>query len=94
MGYEVIIVDETAQQHWNHVIHHAEEHLKRKFENPHIEKLWRDKLGHHDFLYCAHIKTGHFGNHHHFTVVWEFRGAHGHGIAKIISAEEGHKTLF
>ena len=90
MPYTVIVVTDHERNHWAKVQHHAEEKIMRKFENPHIEKLWCDKIGHHDYLYHAHIKTGHFGNHHHFTVLWEVRGDH----AKLLSVEEGHKTLF
>lgn len=93
MGYEVIVVDATVTDHWNKVQHHAETKIGRKLENPHIEKIWCDKIGHHDFVYHAHIKTGHFGAHHHFTVWWEVRGPHGEHV-KLLDIQEGHKTLF
>lgn len=94
MGYEIIVVTPEAQNHFNKVAHHAEEKALKKFENPHIEKLWCDKVGHHDFLYQAHIKTGHLGNHHHFTVLWEVRGSHNNEHVKLIDVQEGHKTIF
>lgn len=90
MGYEIIVVDTRERDHFAKVQRHAEERLMRQLENPHIETLWCDKIGHHDWLYQAHIKTGHLGNHHHFTVLWEVRGDH----AKLIDISEGHKTLF
>ena len=71
MGYEVVAVDATFNQHFVLVQEHIVKHpLGAKFEHPHIEKVWCDKTGHHKWLYCVHVKTGHLGNHHHFTVVF------------------------
>lgn len=94
MVYEVIVVDEQARDHFTKVTVFVNQKLGKALENPHIEKLWRDKVGHHDFLYNAHIKTGHLGNHHHFTVWWEVRGPHGHEHVKLLDVAEGHKTFF
>lgn len=93
MGYEIIVVDDTANKHFKKVEHHLQEKLKEKYSHPHIEKLWRDKIGHHDYLYQAHIKTGEFPHHHHFTVLYEIKGAHEEHV-KVIDVQEGHTTLF
>lgn len=66
MAYEVIVV---TPQHHGH-LERALKHINRNLENPHLESLWRKDLGHHRHEYVAHVKTGHLGNHHHFTVVW------------------------
>ena len=79
MGYEVLAVNDfNGRGHWVLVEKHVQNHhhVKAKYENPHIEKVWADKIGHHDWLYCVHIKTGHLGNHHHWTVVFEIRNGH------------------
>lgn len=93
MVYEVIEVDEVARDHFVKVQVFVSEKIHKQLENPHIEKLWRDKIGPHDFLYNAHIKTGHFGSHHHYTVLWEVKGHHGEHV-RLIDVQEGHKTLF
>jgi hypothetical protein len=31
MGYEIIVVDHTSQEHFNKVAHHAEEKIAKKF---------------------------------------------------------------
>lgn len=94
MVYEVIVVDNLSNHHFSQVQHALKERYHGKFENPHIEKLWRDHIGHHDYLYHAHVKTGHFGNHHHFTVLWETKTHHGVEQSRLLDVQEGHKTLF
>lgn len=90
MGYQEVQIDVTVQEHFELVKPHCHERLGKKFENPHIEKAFADKVGHHDWLYWVHIKTGHLGNHHHFTIVYEIKHHH----VKLIDVHEGHKTFF
>lgn len=52
--------------------------MGHKFEEPHIEKIWVDEVGPHDWMYQAHMRVGHPGNFHHVTVIYEIRGHHAH----------------
>lgn len=93
MKYEVILInDPYHQNHWNamqpYIVQHH--HVKAKFQNPHIVGSWAHKLGFHDWIYCIHVKTGHLGNHHHFTITYEVRN----GMYKLLDIHEGHKTFW
>ena len=99
MGYEVVVIDATFNDHYGRVTEHIKHHpLGAKFEHPHIEKAWVDRVGQHKWVYWVHVKTGHLGNHHHFTVVYEihFHHHHHHQVEKVhlIDIHEGHKTFF
>lgn len=76
MVYEIIVIDDQVNHHYKKIDHILKHKLGEKYSNPHIEKVWRDKIGHHDYLYQAHIKTGHIPHHHHFTVLYEIKGQH------------------
>ena len=76
MGYEVIVVDQTVHHHFGLVRVHVIERTGHKFENPHIEKAWCHRVGPHEMLYQLHVKTGHLGNHHHWTILFEVRSHH------------------
>ncbi len=92
MGYNQVEIDVTVTEHWNMAAPHAHKHkhCHNKWENPQIEKVFADKLGHHDWLYCVHVKTGKLGNHHHFTIVYEIRKHE----CKLLDVHEGHKTFW
>ncbi len=90
MGYEEIVIDELVLEHFARIHHHAHGRAGHKWDNPQITQAWREKVGHHDYLYWVHVKTGHLGNHHNFTVVFEIR----HGQEQLIDLHEGHKTFF
>lgn len=92
MPYAEIVIDADVTLHWQQIVVVGKHHpiLHAQLENVTLEKVWADRIGHHDVLYQFHIKTGHFPHHHHFTVLAEVRGGH----AKIINVEEGSKTLF
>ena len=77
MTYEVIAVDGEVNAHFLLISDHVKNHKHgAKFENPHLEQVWRHKVGQHDVIYQAHVKTGHLGDHHHFTILWEVKGNH------------------
>lgn len=90
MAYEEIIVDDLVLEHFGKIHHHAHHRAGHKWENPQITQVWREKVGHHDYLYWVHVKTGHLGNHHHFTLVFEIR----HHQEHLVEIHEGHKTFF
>lgn len=94
MGYEIIVIDNHAQNHFKQVHQHIHQRIPTKFEHPVLEKVWRNKIGHHDFLYHAHVKTGHLGNFHHWTILWEVKTHHGVEHSRLIDVHEGHKTFF
>ena len=78
MGYQHCEIDALALEHFARINHHAHKHHGHggRWENPQLVSVWREKVGHHDHLYWIHVKTGHMGNHHNFTLVYEIR--HGH----------------
>lgn len=90
MTYEVIVI--TPQE--EHRIERAIKHAKRQLEHVKIQSLWRRDLGHHRHEYSAHVKTGHLGNHHHFSVVWITKTEHHQEHIETVVIEEGHKTFF
>lgn len=90
MGYEIITVTPEVQAHFTLVIPHVEHKIPGKFQNPHIEKIWANRLGPHNVLYQVHVKTGHLGNHHHYSVLFDVHN----GNIKLLDVHEGHKTLF
>lgn len=94
MNYEIVEVDEHVLGHFKLIeVDLAKRIGHKKFENPEIEKAWHHRAGthgQHEWFYQVHIKTGHLGDHHHYTVLFEVK--HGHG--KVIDVHEGHKTLF
>jgi hypothetical protein len=90
MGYTEIQVDVTVHEHFNLALPHIPHKWAEKFSNPIIEKVWADRINHHEVLYQVHVKTGHFPHHHHFTVLFEVR----HGHVKVLNVVEGHNTLF
>lgn len=90
MAYEVIVVTPDYEGRIQRAIKHA----NRQLDNIHIQSLWRKDLGHHRHEYAAHIKTGHIGNHHHFSVVWITHTEHHHEKIETVVIEEGHKTFF
>ena len=59
-----------------------------------VESLWTRDLGHHRHEYSAHIKTGHIGNHHHWSVVWITKTEHHEEHIETVVIEEGKKTFF
>lgn len=97
MGYTVVEIDpvflgtfEKVTPSFDHHAHH------QKLKNPHVEKVWIDRIGPHKSLYCVHIKTGGLGNHHHFTVTYEAHFNHHHHLdhVQLLDIHEGHKTFW
>jgi hypothetical protein len=35
--------------------------------------MFAEKVGHHDWKYWAQVKTGHFGDYHEWTVIFEIK---------------------
>lgn len=93
MGYEVIVVNEEVNAHFEKVKHLIEHKIPTKFIEPHITKVWLFKEGYHDWLYQIHLKTydGH-KHEHHFTVLYEVRGQHG-GHVELKGIHEGFQSF-
>jgi hypothetical protein len=60
-----------VEAHWAEIkvilAHHPE--FQGQLDHPEIENVWADAINPHEVFYQFHIKTGHFPNHHHFTLV-------------------------
>lgn len=69
MAYEVVVVDDQVNNHYKKIEPLIKPKIK-KYVEPKIEKVWRDKIGAHDYLYQVQIKTGHFPNHHNYTILF------------------------
>ena len=109
MSYQVYVVDDHFNRHFKEMDHHIKHKLHEKYSNPHVEKVWMQKIDHHTEIFWVHIKTGHLGNHHHFTVVFECihhhqnhhhnHHQHHHQNAqkteyRLLDVHEGHKSIF
>jgi hypothetical protein len=93
MPFIEIQPDFEVRGHWDiyveQIKHHHHE-WREKLEKVEIEKVWVDRVNHHEWVYQFQCKSGHFPHHHHFTVLAETR----HGHHKILNIVEGHDTLF
>ena len=47
-----------VRQHYEMSVPHMQEKIGDKWSHPHIEKVWVNKVGAHDFVYQFHIRTG------------------------------------
>jgi len=90
MTYVVVVVNHDEEERIKRAIKHA----NRQLEHVEIKSLWKRDLGHHQTEYSAHIKTGHLGNHHHYSVVWIVKHEHHQEHIESVFIEEGHKTFF
>ena len=84
--YVEIDIDGDVNTHWGHFHHEIKKHFhhfEKQLENAHIEKVWANKIGHHDILYQFHIKSGHFPHHHHLTVLAEAK----HGQFRVLNVQ-------
>jgi hypothetical protein len=95
MSYQVYVVDDHFNRHFKEMDHHIKHKLHEKYSNPHVEKVWMQKIDHHTEIFWVHIKTGHLGNHHHFTVVFEciHHPLHNKTEYRLIDVHEGHKSF-
>jgi hypothetical protein len=92
MVYVEVTYDVEVEGHWIGVLAvlHANHHHLGQFEHAHVEKVWAERIGHHEVLYQFHIKTGSFPHHDHFTVLADAR----HGSFNVLQVVKGHSTLF
>lgn len=94
MGYEVVeIDDQVVQQHYHICEPFIQEKIGDRFSHPHIEKVWCNKVGQHDYIYQFHIRTGEFPHHHKFSFLMEVDG-HKHKHKHIVEFKEGYHHLY